>query len=150
MPQKLHQPEIHRADDGALEMLLGGGRPLCEPKSPQKAGGNALQVTLGGGRPLCEIWVGRGLRLYYGNSFRSGTWSWSWPHKGVIMSEEASGQISSEILRWRPRCGRRGRGCSSGRGWPCRRDRQSSGCAPGRLGREGLAVRRPQAFCRAA
>ena len=53
----IHQPEIHRADDGALEVLLGGGRPLCEPKSQQKAGGDALETTLGGGRPLCEIWV---------------------------------------------------------------------------------------------
>ena len=52
------QPEIHRADDDALEVLLGGGCPLCEPKSPQKAGKSALQTTLGGGRPLCEIWVG--------------------------------------------------------------------------------------------
>ena len=54
----IHQPEIHRADDGALEVLLGGGRPLCEPKSPQKAGKSALQTLLRGGRPLCEFWVG--------------------------------------------------------------------------------------------
>ena len=54
----IHQPEIHRADDGALEVLLGGGRPLCEPKSPQKAGGDALQTLLRGGHPLCEFWVG--------------------------------------------------------------------------------------------
>ena len=53
----IHQPEIHRADDGALEMLLGGGSLLCEPKSPQKAGKSVLQTTLGGGRPLCEFWV---------------------------------------------------------------------------------------------
>lgn len=53
----IHQPEIHRADSGALGVLLGGGRPLCEPKSPQKAGKDALQTPLRGGHPLCEIWV---------------------------------------------------------------------------------------------
>lgn len=51
------QPEIHKADDAALQVRGGACGLLCEPKSPQKAGHNALETPPRGGHLLCEIWV---------------------------------------------------------------------------------------------
>ena len=64
------QPEIHKADDPALETPGEHPHSLCEPKSPQKAGDRALQITLRGGRPLCEFRVGTKTRTVISKLFQ--------------------------------------------------------------------------------
>ena len=51
------QPEIHKADDPALETSGEHPHPLCEPILAHKADDYARQTLPGHYYPLSEIWV---------------------------------------------------------------------------------------------